>query len=93
MSRSGSKDIAAETGGTGVAGSVLNDVDVEKAVATVMDAFGRVDVAVFGAGQHSKVIKCYQVPPAPSATASAMILNISAKFSIYPDPFGMMTTK
>jgi hypothetical protein len=93
MSRSGSKDIAAETGGTGVAGSVLNDVGAEKAVATVMDAFGRVDAAVFGAGRHSEVMKGYQVTPAPFATASAMILNISAKFSIYPGPFGMMITK
>ncbi len=93
MSRSRCKDIAAETGGIGVAGSVLNDVDVEKALATAMDAFGRVDAAVFGAGRHSEVMKGYQVPPAPSATASAMILYISAKFSIYPGPLGMMTTK
>lgn len=68
MSRGGCGDIAAETGGVGVAGSVLNDADVDRAVATALDTFGRLDAAVFGAGRHSKVMKGYEVPAAPPAT-------------------------
>ena len=40
MSRSGCKDIAEETGGIGVAGSVLSDADVDRTVATALDTFG-----------------------------------------------------
>ncbi len=67
MSRSGCQDIAKETGGIGVAGSVLSDDDVDQTVAIALEAFGRIDAAVFGAGRHSEVLKAYDLP-APSAT-------------------------
>jgi len=77
MSRSGCSDIAAETGGIGVSGSVLDDSDIEHTVATAMDAYGKIDAAVFGAGQHSEVMKAYNVPAAPPATRD--------RFSYDPD--------
>ena len=61
MSRSGCKEIAEETGGIGIAGSVLSDDDVDQAVAKALEAFGRIDAAVFGAGRHSEVMKGYDV--------------------------------
>jgi NAD(P)-dependent dehydrogenase (short-subunit alcohol dehydrogenase family) len=63
MSRGGCGEIASETGGIGVAGSVLDDADVERTVATALDAYGRLDAAVFGAGRHSEVMKGHDVPP------------------------------
>lgn len=68
MSRSGCAEIARETGGIGVTGSVLSDSDVGRAVETAVDAFGRIDAAVFGAGRHSEVMKGHKLPPAPAAT-------------------------
>ena len=68
MSRGGCGEIASETGGIGVAGSVLDDADVERTVATALDAYGRLDAAVFGAGRHSEVMKGHDVPPPPAAT-------------------------
>jgi NAD(P)-dependent dehydrogenase (short-subunit alcohol dehydrogenase family) len=71
MSRSGCVEIAAETGGIGVAGSVLDDGDTERAVQTALDAHGRIDAAVFGAGRHSEVMKPYALPAAPVATGDS----------------------
>ena len=68
MSRSGCEEIAAETGGIGVAGSVLSDDDVARAAQTAREAFGRIDGAVFGGGRHSDVLKDFDAAPAPPAT-------------------------
>lgn len=68
MSRGGCGEIAEETGGTGVAGSVLSDADIDRTVATALERFGRIDAAVFGAGRHSEVMKGYDMPAAPAAT-------------------------
>ncbi|MGD9295361.1 MAG: SDR family oxidoreductase [Roseobacter sp.] len=68
MSRSGCKEIAAEVGGIGIAGSVLEDADVSRAVDAAINAFGRLDAAVFGAGRHSEVMKAHDLPPSPAVT-------------------------
>jgi len=68
MSRSGCAEIAAETGGTGVAGSVLNDSDIEQAVRTAINTCGCLDAAVFGARRHSEVMKGFDLPKPPAAT-------------------------
>jgi len=87
MSRGGCKDIAEETGGIGVAGSVLNDADVERTVATAMDAFGRVDAAVFGAGRHSEVMKGHDVPTAPPATRDSFSYDPDYQREIFDIPW------
>ncbi len=71
MSRSGCVEIARETGGVGIAGSVLSDSDMDKAVQTALDHYGRIDAAIFGAGRHSEVMKGYDVPAAPPATGDS----------------------
>lgn len=87
MSRSGCRDIAQETGGIGVAGSVLEDADVDRAVATALDAFGRIDAAVFGAGRHSEVMKGYALPPAPPATRDCFSYDPEYKRDIFDIPW------
>ena len=87
MSRSGCRDIAAETGGIGVAGSVLSDADIDHTVATALDAFGRIDAAVFGAGRHSEVMKGYEVPAAPPATRDSFSYDPEYSREIFDIPW------
>ncbi len=49
MSHSGCGEIAEELGAVGVAGSVLNDGDVQN-----LESFARIDAAVYGAGRHAE---------------------------------------
>jgi len=88
MSRSGCKDIAAETSGIGVAGSVLNEADMEKAVETALDAFGRLDAAVFGAGRHSEVMKGHDAPAPPPATRDSFSYDPTYRREIFDIPWG-----
>ncbi|MFQ5972358.1 MAG: SDR family NAD(P)-dependent oxidoreductase, partial [Alphaproteobacteria bacterium] len=55
MSRSGCREIAEELGALGVAGSVLDDNDVQNLVDQTMQRFGRVDGVVYGAGRHAQI--------------------------------------
>jgi NAD(P)-dependent dehydrogenase (short-subunit alcohol dehydrogenase family) len=87
MSRSGCSDIAAETGGIGVSGSVLDDSDIERTVATAMDAYGKIDAAVFGAGRHSEVMKAYNVPAAPPATRDSFSYDPDYQREIFDIPW------
>lgn len=87
MSRGGCKDIAAETGGTGVAGSVLDDADVARAVQTALDTYGRVDAAVFGAGRHSEVMKGYDVSPAPPVSGDSFGYDPNYKRDVFDIPW------
>ncbi len=88
MSRSGCREIAAETGGIGVAGSVLADGDVEALVATAQEAYGRIDAAVFSAGRHSEVMRGHQVPAPPLATAASFAFDPDYKRQIFDIPWG-----
>lgn len=87
MSRSGCQDIAAETGGIGVAGSVLSDTDIDRTVQTALDAFGRVDAAVFGAGRHSEVMKGHNVPTPPPATRDSFSYDPDYQREIFDIPW------
>lgn len=87
MSRSGCKEIAAEVGGIAIAGSVLDDADVTKAVGTAIDAFGRLDAAVFGAGRHSEVMKNYDLPSPPAATRDSFSYDPEYRRDIFDIPW------
>ncbi len=87
MSRGGCKEVAEETGGIGVAGSLLSDADIERTVATALDAFGRVDAAVFGAGRYSDVMKGHKVPPPPPATRDSFIYDPEYKRELLDTPW------
>mgnify|MGYP000330227986 CR=1 FL=1 len=87
MSRGGCKDIAAETGGVGVAGSVLDDDDVSLAVETAIKRFGRVDAAIFGAGRHSEVLKAYSLPEPPGVTRDSFSYDPDYRREIFDMPW------
>ena len=87
MSRSGCKEIAAEVGGIGVAGSVLEDADVSMAVDTAIEAFGRLDAAVFGAGRHSEVMRAYELPAPPDATRDSFGYDPDYRRDIFDIPW------
>lgn len=87
MSRGGCAEIASEVGGIGVAGSVLYDDDVARAVDTALDAFGRIDAAVFGAGRHSEVMKSYDLPPSPAATRDSFSFDPAYQRDIFDIPW------
>lgn len=87
MSRSGCNEIAEETGGIGFSGSVLSDDDVERAVATALDEYGRLDAAVFGAGRHSEVMKGYQVKSPPTASRDSFGYDPEYKRDIFDIPW------
>ena len=87
MSRSGCQEIATETGGIGVAGSVLSDADIDRTIATALEAFGRIDAAVFGAGRHSEVFKGYKVPTPPPATRESFSYDPDYSREIFDIPW------
>lgn len=87
MSRGGCENIAEETGGIGVSGSVLSDADVDRTVATALEAFGRVDAAVFGAGRHSEVMKGYEIPAAPPATRDSFSYDPDYSREVFDIPW------
>ncbi len=87
MSRSGCTKIAAETGGIGVAGSVLEDEDVARLVQTATEAFGRIDAAVYSAGRHSEVMGRHKVPRPPPATAASFAFDPDYKREIFDIPW------
>lgn len=87
MSRGGCGDIARETGGIGVPGSVLSDADMNRAVQTALDSYGRIDAAVFGAGRHSEVMKGFDVPPAPPATEASFAYDPTYKRDVFDIPW------
>ncbi|GKX35809.1 MAG: oxidoreductase [Rhizobiaceae bacterium MnEN-MB40S] len=87
MSRSGCAEIAAETGGVGVAGSVLNDEDVGLAVETAIDRFGRLDAAIFGTGRHSDVLKNYAMPEPPGVTRDSLAYDPDYRREIFDIPW------
>ena len=87
MSRSGCADLAAELGQVGVAGSVLQDADVERAVAVAIDRFGRLDAAVFSGGRQADMLKRYRVPPAPPATAESFAYDADYRRDLFDIPF------
>ena len=68
MSRSGATAIAAETGQVGVAGSVLEERDVEAAVALAVERFGRLDAAIFSGGRQRDILAHFEIPPPPAPT-------------------------
>jgi 3-oxoacyl-[acyl-carrier protein] reductase len=49
------EQLAAELGGTAVACDVTNEADIEQVFASAVEAYGRVDIAVYSAGIHSGV--------------------------------------
>lgn len=87
MSRSGCAAIADELSGIGISGSVLNDADVEKAVATALTSFGRFDAAVFGAGRRSEMMKEFDVPTAPSASWECFPYHPACERDIFDIPW------
>lgn len=87
MSRSGCAEIAEETKGVGVAGSVLSDADVERSVQTAIDTYGRIDAAVFSVGRHSEVMKGHDVAPAPSATGDSFSFDATYNRDIFDIPW------
>lgn len=87
MSRSGCAEIAEETGGIGVAGSVLSDADMTRAVQTAIDNYGRIDAAVFSAGRHSEVMKGHDVAPAPPATGDSFSFDATYDRDIFDIPW------
>jgi len=68
MSRSGAREVAAETGQIGHAGSVLQDADLEAAVGRAVAAWGRLDGVLFSGGRQSDILAGFDIPPAPPAT-------------------------
>ena len=87
MSRGGCKDISEETGGIGVAGSVLSEADVDRTVSTALDTFGRIDAAVFGAGRHSEVMKGFTMPTPPTATRDSFSYDPKYSREIFDIPW------
>lgn len=87
MSRSGCADLAAELGQVGVAGSVLEDSDVERAVALALERFGRLDAAVFSGGRQGDILKRHAIPPAPPATAASFGYDASYQRELFDIPF------
>lgn len=49
------EQLAEELGGTAVACDVTNEADIEQVFASALEAYGRVDIAVYSAGIHSGV--------------------------------------
>ncbi len=49
------EQLAGELGGTAVACDVTNEADIEQVFASAVEAYGRVDIAVYSAGVHSGV--------------------------------------
>ena len=49
------EQLAEELGGTAVACDVTNEADIEQVFASAVEAYGRVDIAVYSAGIHSGV--------------------------------------
>ena len=49
------EQLAGELGGTAVACDVTNEADIEQVFASAVEAYGRVDIAVYSAGMHSGV--------------------------------------
>ncbi len=87
MSRSGCTEIAAETGGIGVAGSVLEDGDIDREVATSTEAHGRLDAVVYGAGRHSDVMRGFELPPLPPPTRDSIGLDPDYARGIFDIPW------
>lgn len=87
MSRSGCAEIAVETGGIGVAGSVLDEDDIQRTVQTALDAYGRIDGAVFGAGRHSEVLKGFDLPPAPAPSPESFGFDPDSRQDILDLPW------
>jgi NAD(P)-dependent dehydrogenase (short-subunit alcohol dehydrogenase family) len=87
MSRGGCAEIARETGGIGVAGSVLHDADIDRTVATALEAYGRIDAAVFGAGRHSEVMKGHEIPKAPPASRDSFSYDPDYKRELFDVPW------
>lgn len=87
MSRGGCGEIASEVSGIGVAGSVLNDDDIARAVQTAVETFGRLDAAVFGAGRHSEVMKNYDLPTPPAATRDSFSFDPAYKREVFDIPW------
>jgi NAD(P)-dependent dehydrogenase (short-subunit alcohol dehydrogenase family) len=91
-SRSGCAEIASETDGLGVAGSVLDDAGIARAVETTMERFGRIDAAVFGARRHSEVMKGHKVALPPAATRENFSYETArARSSIFHGQHGRTT--
>ncbi|MCL4187809.1 MAG: SDR family oxidoreductase [Rhodobacteraceae bacterium] len=68
MSRRGCAEIAAETGGLGLAGSVLSDDDMHRAAAATVARFGRIDGAVFSGPRHADILAPFDSGPLPAPT-------------------------
>jgi NAD(P)-dependent dehydrogenase (short-subunit alcohol dehydrogenase family) len=87
MSRSGCREIALETEGVGVAGSVLSDADMQRAVQTAIETYGRIDAAVFGAGRHSEVMKGFKVKPGPAVTGESFSYDPAYPRDVFDIPW------
>ena len=87
MSRRGCVDLAAELGQVGVAGSVLEDADVERAVAVAVERFGRLDAAVFSGGRQGDLLKRHRIPPAPHATTESFGYDADYPRDLFDIPF------
>lgn len=87
MSRSGCGELAAELDQTGVAGSVLEDADVDAAVARALDAYGRLDAAVFSGGRQGDLLARFDVPAPPPATADSFSYDSEYAREVFDIPF------
>ena len=87
MSRSGCGDLAAKLGQVGVAGSVLEDADIDRAVAVAVDRFGRLDAAVFSGGRQGDILKRHAIPPAPAPTPASFGYDADYPRDILDIPF------
>lgn len=65
VSRSGAQAVAEETGGIGLAGSVLSDADMDRAAALALERFGRIDGAAFSGPRHAEVLAPFAVAAPP----------------------------
>jgi NAD(P)-dependent dehydrogenase (short-subunit alcohol dehydrogenase family) len=87
MSRGGCGDLAQELGQAGFSGSVLEDGDVEDAVAETVSRFGRLDAAVFSGCRQGDILKAFDVPAGPPASRDSFSFDAEYKREPFDIPF------
>jgi NAD(P)-dependent dehydrogenase (short-subunit alcohol dehydrogenase family) len=66
---------------------VLEDGDVEDAVAETVSRFGRLDAAVFSGGRQGDILKAFDVPAGPPASRDSFSFDAEYKREPFDIPF------
>lgn len=87
MSRSGCADLAADLGQTGLAGSVLNDADVEAAARLAVETYGGLDGAMWSGGKQADVLADFDMPEPPPMTTASFSYDPAYTREVFDIPF------